>query len=110
MTNNKEDCAHYFADRFRTNSIWRRGQFVKLPCDTRNAPAAQQLPELKSGIEISDARWDTLSPYHNEVDARWLAAVSKINGDVGFRKHPRDFAAWVDNLLSNLTRNGTGAA
>jgi hypothetical protein len=51
----KEDCAHYFATRFRTNANWRRGQFGKFPCDTLNALAAQQLLELKSEIEISDA-------------------------------------------------------
>jgi hypothetical protein len=104
MLSNKEDCAHYFATRFRANSVWRKGQFVKFPCDIRNALAAEQLLELKSGIAISDAMWETLSSYYNEADPHWLAAVSQTNGDVGFRKHPKDFAGWVDNLLSNLAR------
>jgi hypothetical protein len=105
MTNKKYDCVHYLANRFQSNSAWRSGQFAKFPNDTRNARAAQRLLELESGIEISDALWDKLSPYYNESDTRWLAAVSETNRDVGFRKHPRDFAAWVENLLSNLTRN-----
>lgn len=102
MMTNKQDCAHYFATRFSTNSTWRIGQFIKFPSDARNELAVQQLLELKSEIAISDAMWDKLSPHYNETDARWCAAVSKANGDVGFRKHPRDFAGWVENLLSNL--------
>jgi hypothetical protein len=104
MSITKEDCAHHFASRFQSNSAWRNGQFVKFPNDTRNALAAQRLIELESGIEISDMLWERLSPYYNEADTRWLSAVSETNRDVGFRKHPRDFAAWVENLLSNLTR------
>ena len=102
---NKDDCAHYLASRFHSNAAWRSGQYVKFPNDARNALAAQRLLELDSGIAISDALWDRLSPYYDESDTRWLAAVSETNRDVGFRKHPRDFAAWVENLLSNLTRN-----
>ena len=102
MLNVKEDCACYLATRFRTNASWRIGNAIKFPSDGRNALAAELLLELKSNIEISDAMWDRLSPHYNETDARWCAAVSKTNGDVGFRKHPRDFAGWAENLLSNL--------
>jgi hypothetical protein len=105
MTTNKEDCVHYFAGRFRSNSAWRTSQSIKFPDDTRNTQAAQRLLELESDIELSDALWNKVSPYYDESDSRWLAAVSEANRDVGFRKHPRDFAAWIENLLSNLTRN-----
>jgi hypothetical protein len=62
------------------------------------------LLELESGIDISDALWDKLSPYYDESDTRWLTAVSETNRDVGFRKHPCDFAAWAEHLLLNLAR------
>jgi hypothetical protein len=103
MLNVKEDCARYFATHFRKNASWRIGNAIKFPSDGRNALAAEHLLELKSNIEISDAMWGRLSPHYNETDACWCAAVSETNGHVGFRQHPRDFAAWVDNLLSNLT-------
>lgn len=104
MPSTKEDCAHYFATRFCIKATWRKGQYVKFPCDSRNALAAEQLLDLKSGIKISDAVWEQLSSYYNETDARRFDAVSQTNGDVGFRKHPKDFSDWVDNLLSNLAR------
>ena len=105
MLNVKEDCARYFATHFRKNASWRIGNAIKFPSDGRNALAAEHLLELKSNIEISDAMWVKLSPHYNETDACWCAAVSETNGHVGFRQHPRDFAAWVDNLLSNLCAN-----
>jgi hypothetical protein len=102
---NRQDCANYFAARFRTNATWRIGLAAKFRSDGRNVAAAQKLLELKAGIEISDTMWDSLSPHFNEADARWCKAVSDTNGNVGFRQHPQDFSGWVENLLSHLAQN-----
>jgi hypothetical protein len=104
MTMNKQDCANYFAARFRTNAIWRIGLAAKFSTDSRNVLAATRLLELKAGIDISDEVWNRLAPHFNETDARWCKAVADCNSDVGFRQNPRDFASWVDNLLAHLTR------
>ena len=103
MAMNRQECANYFAARFRTNATWRIGLAAKFCTDSRNVLAATRLLELKAGIEISDAMWDRLSPHFSETDARWCKAVADSNSDVGFRQHPRDFSSWVDNLLSHLT-------
>jgi hypothetical protein len=103
MTMNKQDCANYFSNRFRTNATWRIGLAAKFCADTRNVLAATRLLELKAGVEISDAMWDRLSPHFSETDARWCKAVADCNSDVGFKQNPRDFSSWVDNLLARLT-------
>jgi hypothetical protein len=73
--------------------------------DPRNAQAAKRLRELASQLCISDDAWALLEPHFNGADARWLAAVTETNRDVGFRKHPRDFAAWLEiGLLSSRER------
>jgi hypothetical protein len=43
-----------------------------------------------------------IASYYDKTDAHFLAAVSDTNRDVGFRTNPRDFAAWLDILRSNL--------
>jgi hypothetical protein len=100
---NRQDCANYFAVRFRTNANWRMGLASKFVTDSRNVRAATRLLELKTEIKISDAMWDRLSPHFCETDARWCQAVADTNADVGFRQHPRDFSSWVDTLLYRLT-------
>jgi hypothetical protein len=105
MTSTKEDFQHYCSNRFIESSAWRRIKTKKFPDDPRNARAAQRLLELESQIEIPDDVWETIEPFYSEYDTRFLAAVTDTNRDVGFRKHPRDFAAWLENLHSNLTRN-----
>ena len=109
MLNVKEDCAHYLATRFRTNATWRIGKAVKFPSDGRNALAAQQLLELKSGIEITDAMWDRLSPHYDETDACWCAAVSATNGHVGFRQHPGGFCCLGRQLVVKSDCKQAGA-
>jgi hypothetical protein len=105
MTNYKEHCTRYLSNRLRGSSDWRRAQGTKFPADTRNDKASVRLLELESLIEIPDLIWTSIAPYYDESDSRWLAAVSDTNRDIGFRRHPRDFAAYLDNLMSNLTRH-----
>jgi hypothetical protein len=105
MTNYKEHCTRYLSNRLRGSSDWRRAQGTNFPADTRNDKASLRLLELESLIEIPDSIWTAIAPYYNESDTRWLAAVSDTNRDIGFRRHPRDFAAYLDNLMSNLTRH-----
>ena len=93
MTDYKEHSAIFLSNRLRGSSDWRRAQGTQFPADTRNDKASQRWLELKSLIEISDTVWTAIAAYYNESDSRWLAAVSDTNRDIGFRWHPRDFAA-----------------
>ena len=104
MEDHKQACARYLAQRFRGSSDWRRCQSAKFPNDPRNPKAQRRLLELEAEIAIPDSSWEKLSPHYNEFDSHWLAAVSDTNRDVGFRRHPRDFAEYLENLLANLAR------
>ncbi len=84
------------------SSNWRDAKAKRFTHDVRNADAAKRLLELESEIAIPDNVWTQLEPLVS--DPACLAAVSETNRDVAFRKHPRDFAAWLENLHSNLTR------
>jgi hypothetical protein len=104
-THSKEDFSYYLSNRFIGSSAWRRIKAKTFPDDPRNARAAQGLLELESQIEILDDVWEKLEPFYNESDSHFLAAVTDTNRDIGFKKNPRDFSAWLENLHSNLTRN-----
>jgi hypothetical protein len=104
MEDHKQACARYLAQRFRGSSDWRRCQSAKFPNDPRNPKAQRRLLELASEVDIPDHLWTSIAPYYNETESHWLAAVSDTNRDVGFRRHPRDFAEYLQNLLANLLR------
>jgi hypothetical protein len=65
--------------------------------------AKARLLELESEIDISDAKWEQLEPIVQ--GNKFLTAISETNRDVGFRTHPIDFSAWLENLHSNLVRH-----
>jgi hypothetical protein len=90
------------SEQFRISSNWRDGKAKRFGHDGRNAEASERLLELASEIIIPDDVWESLEPL--VADPACLAAISETNRDVGFRKHPRDFADWLQNLHSNLTR------
>jgi hypothetical protein len=100
--NNKSDFTTTLSDQFRMSANWRKAQAKRYAYDARNAEAAQRLLALKSEINIPDSVWLQLEPLVS--DPACLAVVSETNRDVGFRKHPADFAAWLENLHSNLSR------
>src|SRR6266851_2821002 len=102
MFHNKNTFASTLSDQFKTSSNWRKAQAKRYTHDARNAEASQRLLELASEIVIPDNVWETLEPFVSGPAC--LSAVSETNRDVAFRKHPRDFAEWLDNLHSNLTR------
>ena len=102
MFHNKSIFAAALSDQFRTSANWRKGQTKRFKHDARNAEAALRLLELKSMIVIPDDAWEALEPL--VADPSILAAISETNRDVGFRKHPADFAAWLENLRSNMAR------
>ena len=104
MEDHKQACARYLTQRFRGSSDWRRCQSAKFPNDPRNPKAQRRLFELASEVDIPDHIWTSIAPHYNEFDSHWLAAVSDTNRDVGFRRHPRDFAEYLQNLLTNLAR------
>ena len=106
--NNKSEFAATLSDQFRTSSNWRKAQAKRFTHDARNAEAAQRLLELALEIVIPADVWQQLAPL--VADPVCLAAISETNRDVGFRKHPDDFAAWLENLHSNLVFNSVVAA
>jgi len=102
MFNNKNIFASTLADQFHTSSNWRKAKAKRYTHDTRNAEASQRLLELESQLFIPDNVWERLAPLVS--DPACLAAISETNRDAGFRKHPAEFSAWLENLHSNLTR------
>jgi hypothetical protein len=66
------------------------------------------LLELESQVALPDDTWKRIEPLVSD-HAACLAAISETNRDVGFRKHPKDFAAWLENLLSNLALHSVTA-
>ena len=102
-TNFIESLSH----QFRVSSNWRKVQAKRYVYDARNAIAAERLLELESQIVIPDDIWKQLAPLVSEPAC--LAAMSETNRDVCFRRHPCDFAAWLENLLSNLTMYSVAA-
>jgi hypothetical protein len=101
--NNKSNFTATLLDQFRISSNWRDAKAKRFAHDARNAEAAKRLLELESEIVISDTAWAHLAPLVS--DPACLAAISETNRDVAFRSNPPDFAAWLENLHSNLTRN-----
>ena len=109
MTDYKEHSAIFLSNRLRGSSDWRRAQGTQFPADTRNDKASQRWLELELLIQISDTVWTAIAAYYNESDSRWLAAVSDTNRDIGFRWHPRHFAAQGSyNRLSHCYRACSG--
>ncbi len=107
MFNKKESFIESISDQFIISANWRKAQAKRFYHDQRNEEAAKRLLELESQIEIPDDVWQQLEPLVSESVR--FAAVSETNRAVGFRKHPRDFAAWLENLLSNLTMYSVAA-
>jgi hypothetical protein len=103
MLHNKSNFIDIVSNQFRISSNWRKTQAMRYVHDARNAVAAERLLELESQIVIPDNVWEKLAPLVS--DPQCMAAISETNRDVGFRRHPRDFAAWLENLHANLTRN-----
>jgi hypothetical protein len=102
MFHNKSIFAATLSEQFRMSANWRKAQAKRFTYDGRNAEATQRLLALESEINIPDAIWTQLKPLVS--DSACLAVVSETNRDVAFRSHPADFAAWLENLHSNLTR------
>lgn len=103
MFHNKTNFAAALSDQFRTSANWRKGQAKRFSHDKRNAESAKRLLELESQIEILDEVWQYLQSLVSGPAC--LAAISETNRDVGFRTHPADFTAWLENLHTNLTRH-----
>jgi hypothetical protein len=101
MFHNKPNFTVTLADQFRTSSNWRKAQAKRFTHDARNAEAAQRLLELALEIVIPADVWQQLAPLI--ADPGCLSAISETNRDVAFRRHPANFSAWLENLLSNLT-------
>jgi hypothetical protein len=99
---NKSEFSETLYDQFRVSEKWRKTNSKRYQHDPRNAEAAKRLLELKSQIVITDEVWERFKPLVS--DSVCLADISETNREVGFRKHPADFTAWLDCLHDNLVR------
>lgn len=105
LNNNKDDLANYLHRALSACAKWREQQGDRYPTDeARNRKAAARLAQLASDISIPDSVWASIAPHYNEASNRFLAAVSDANRDVEFRRHPKNFAAYLQILASNLVR------
>ncbi len=102
MLFSKNEFADTLYDQFRVSEKWRKNNFRRYAHDARNAEAAKRLQELKSEIVITDEVWERFRPLVS--GPTYLEDISLTNREVGFKRHPADFAAWLENLHSNLTR------
>jgi hypothetical protein len=98
MFHNKTNFGAALSEQFRTSALWRKAQAKRFKYDARNAEASQRLLELESQIVIPDDVWEKIKPL-----------VSDPNRDVGFRKHPADFADWLEDLHANLALHSVAA-
>ena len=89
------------AEQFRNSATWRRVRAEKYPHDLRNADAARRLRELEYEIEIPDGVWEEIRSLNSNPRAL-LVAMSDTNREVGFKRNPPDFEAWLDIFISNL--------
>ena len=103
LHNNKENFEASVSKQILVSADWRDRQLQRFPDDDRNTKARARLLELESQIDISDDAWQELEPIVQ--GNKFLTAISETNRDVGFRTHPIDFSAWLDNLHCNLTRH-----
>lgn len=101
--NNKANFEASVSKQILVSADWRDRQLQRFPDDDRNTKARARLLELESQIDISDDAWQELEPIVQ--GNKFLTAISETNRDVGFRTHPADFTAWLENLHSNLTRH-----
>lgn len=98
---NKTEFSKTLSDQFRMSSNWRAANARRYG-DERASDAAKRLLELESQITIRDEVWEHLKPLVSGPPS--LAAISQTNREVGFKRHPADFTAWLENLHANLTR------
>ena len=89
------------SEQIRLSATWRDSKVGRYSFDGRNEEASRLLFALESQVELSDSAWEEIAPLVSDRVA-CLAAMSATNREVGFKKHPRDFAAWLYNFLSML--------
>jgi hypothetical protein len=107
LFHNKTVFSSALSDQFRISSKWRASQAKRFRHDARNSAAAERLIELEAQIVVTDEAWKQLEPFL--TDSTCLAAISDTNRDVEFRAYPRDFAAWLDQLHTNLKLRSVAA-
>jgi hypothetical protein len=102
MLFSKNEFVDTLSDQFRTTAKWRKTNAKRFGHDDRNADAARRLLELKSQIFITDEVWERFRPIVSGPTC--LEDISATNREVGFKRHPADFSAWLENLHANLIR------
>jgi hypothetical protein len=101
--NNKANFEASVSKQILVSADWRDRQLQDSLMTIGITKAKARLLELESEIDISDAKWEQLEPIVQ--GNKFLTAISETNRDVGFRTHPIDFSAWLENLHSNLVRH-----
>jgi hypothetical protein len=108
MLTPKQRFLNMLAEQFRNSATWRQVRADKYPHDRRNADAAMRLRELEYEIEIPDNVWEEIKSLVSNPRAA-LVAMSEANREVGFKRNPPDFEAWLDIFISNLTLHSVTA-
>jgi hypothetical protein len=106
----KRELGFYLSNRFISASAWRRVKDKNFPDDPRNLRSAQQLLQMESELEISEAMWLRLKPYYTEDSNRFKDAVTIAMRGLGFRIHPVDSSEWLETLYDILTDEAVAAA
>jgi hypothetical protein len=101
MLTNKQRFAYTVAEQFRNSAGWRQVKAERYQHDYRNANAARRMRELECEIEIPDDTWEEIEHLVSDRRAS-LAAMSETNREIGFKRNPADFAAWLERFILNL--------
>jgi hypothetical protein len=103
ILNDKYNCTEHIAMKLGSASQWRSGRDVAFPGDPRNLKAAGRLAALADDASfMTDTDWQSLKPHFPWQGERWMVSVCLATREVGFKRHPADFSAFIGNLVSIL--------
>lgn len=108
--NNKDDCIISISAGLRGSSQWRTGRDQAFPGDTRNLSAADLLMQLADdAADMSESDWLELRLHYSWASERWTQALSLACRQIGFSRQPKDFSAFVRNLVGILSSQQVAA-
>jgi hypothetical protein len=95
--------------RIAQTAVWRRGLANRYPADPRNIAAADCLDALAqgSGRSVHGGTWEAIVPF---VKTRMFDDVlNETSREVGFRRRPKDFNAYLVIVADKLDTRAGGA-
>ena len=102
MTTNNE-CRDDLTNSLTKGVIWRKGQLLRWPDDSRNVRAVAALSDLAlRSTDLADSVWISLKPYFHPTNQHWRNAVSLATREIGFKTRPASFAEYAQNVLAAL--------